>query len=99
MPDEDRLAEVMERTSEYSTLLYDVLLHFLFLCLFATMSVGLEFGVEYFQPNGFEAIIFRAVQVVFGAATLGPVVIFVIRDLWVLLIKAQKRVEAARKMK
>jgi len=88
--------ELTGKTTEYGELLFNVFLHSLVLIVLAVLNVAVERVVNYFEPHGIENDIFRAVQVVFGATTLGPVIIFVVRDLWVLSIKARKMVDAAR---
>ena len=84
---------------EYGRLLYKVLWHSIFTVIVVAFNVGVERGVEYLQPHGVEAIFFRAVQLCFGAATLCPVLIFVVRDVSVHFFRALKAVEEERKRK
>jgi len=73
-----RLKEV---AGEYIDLLSEVVIHFAFLTLFSMLSVGLDAIVERFHAHGVELVVFRALQAVFGASTIGPTVIWLVRDL------------------
>ena len=74
---------------EYLDLLSDVIVHFVFLAAFAVLSVGLEKVVEHFHSHGFELIVLRAIQLVFGVATIGPTAIWLVRDLKALWVRGQ----------
>ena len=97
MAEDNAFSKLKGKATEYSSLLIDILFHSLLLCFFAILNFGVEWVVSRFQPHGAEAIIFRTVQVAFGATTLGSALIGVVGDLWVLCIKTIKKIEAANK--
>ena len=81
---------------EYAHLAHLILLHTLELFFLLLLNWGLDKAIKYFEPHGFEAVVFYSVQVVFGLATIGSTLIVVIKHLCVLLIKAKKDIDASR---
>ena len=75
---------------EHIELLADVFVHFVFLSLFTLLSVGLEGVVDHFHLNGFELVVFRILQGVFGVSTIGPTAIWLVRDLKALVVTVRK---------
>jgi hypothetical protein len=80
---------VREVAGEYLALLKDVVVHFVFLCAFAVLSLGLEYVVDHVCAHGIELIVLKTIQVVFGASTIGPTIAWLIRDIKALWIRGK----------
>jgi hypothetical protein len=96
----DPLNEIGEKTTELGTHLYSVALKTAFLALFLVINYLAEEGIERFQPKGWlQQVEFRAIQVLFAIYTIGPLCLFIYRDLMILKIKVGKKIEAAKQEK
>jgi hypothetical protein len=90
--------ELEEKATELGVHLFGIGLKTLFLVGFLVLNFIAEPWIEQFEPEGLlERIEFWAMRVLFGVITVAPLAMFVYRDLRILWIRNQKKIDAEKR--
>jgi uncharacterized BrkB/YihY/UPF0761 family membrane protein len=89
--------DVEEKAEELRVHLFGIVLKTLFLIGFLVLNFVAQPWIERFQPDGLlEQIEFWAMRVLFAVFTVVPLLMMVYRDLRILWIRNQKKIEVEK---
>jgi len=87
---------IRERAGEMSQHAACSSLDALFLALWAALNYGVHLLVSHMHVSEVDHVILIALEIVFGIATIAPICIWLYKDLFIMVIRANRKIKAER---